>query len=86
MFSNFEKKDKNRSRKTHKIVNLYRDIKLLSTITAVESEELIARGRRDDMPPPPAGGSSTRGRSKSIRGRVRSPHLAKMQAANVFLA
>ena len=38
-------------------------------------------GRRDDMPPPaPADGSSTRGGSTSVRGRVRSPHVAKLQA------
>ena len=34
---------------------------------------------RDDMPP--ADGSSTRGGSTSVRGRVRSPHMAKLPGA-----
>jgi len=33
--------------------------------------------------PPTADGSSTRGGSTSVRGRVRSPHMAKLQAASV---
>ena len=40
--------------------------------------KLSPRGRRDDMPP--ADGSSTRGGSTSVRGRVRSPHMAKLRA------
>ena len=32
---------------------------------------------------PPADGSPTRGGSTSVRGRVRSPHMAKLQAASV---
>jgi len=32
---------------------------------------------------PPANGSSTRGGSTSVRGRVRSPYMAKLQAASV---
>jgi len=35
---------------------------------------------------PPADGSSTRGGSTSVRGRVRSPHTAKLQAARVPIA
>ena len=35
---------------------------------------------------PPADGSSTRSGSTSVRGRVRSPHMAKLQAASVPLA
>ena len=35
---------------------------------------------------PPADGSSTRGGSTSFRGRVRSPHMAKLQAASVPIA
>ena len=31
----------------------------------------------------PADDSSTRGGSTSVRGRVRSPHMAKLQAASV---
>jgi len=38
-------------------------------------------GRRDDMPH--VDGSSTRGGSTSVRGRVRSPHVAKLLAASV---
>jgi len=33
-----------------------------------------------------ADGSSTRGGSTSVRGRVRSPHMAKLQAASVSIA
>ena len=40
--------------------------------------KLSPRGLRD-----PADGSSTRGGSSSVRGRVRSPHMAKLQAASV---
>jgi len=32
---------------------------------------------------PPAGGSSTRGGSTSVRGRVRSPHMAMLRAASI---
>ena len=35
---------------------------------------------------PPADGSSTRGGSTSVRGRVCSPHMAKLQAASVRIA
>ena len=35
---------------------------------------------------PPADGSSTRGGSTSVRGRIRSPHVAKLQAASVPVA
>ena len=34
----------------------------------------------------PADGSSTRGGSTSVRGRVRSPHTAELQAASVPIA
>jgi len=34
----------------------------------------------------PTDGSSTRGGSTSVRGRVRSPHMANMQAASVPIA
>jgi len=34
----------------------------------------------------PTDGSSTRGGSTSVRGRVRSPHMAKLQAASVPIA
>ena len=34
----------------------------------------------------PTDGSSTRGGSTSVRGRVRSPHLARLQAASVPIA
>ena len=40
-------------------------------------------GGGETMCPPPADGSSTRGGSTSVRGRVRSPHTAKLQAASV---
>jgi len=33
-----------------------------------------------------ADGSSTRGGSTSVRGRVRSPHMAKLQAVSVPIA
>jgi len=49
-----------------------------------EFNKLSPRGRRDDMPP--ADGSSTRGGSTSVRGQVRSPHMAKLQAASVPIA
>jgi len=35
---------------------------------------------------PPTGGSLTRGGSTSVRGRVRSPNVAKLQAASVPIA
>jgi len=35
---------------------------------------------------PPANGSLTRGGSTPVRGRVRSPHMAKLQAASVPIA
>ena len=41
--------------------------------------KLSPRGRQDD-------GSSTRGGSTSVRGQVRSPHVAKLQAASVPIA
>ena len=37
---------------------------------------LLKQGRRDDMPPPMAVRSKNRGGSKSVRGRVRSPHIS----------
>ena len=40
-------------------------------------------GRRENMLPPD--GSSTRGGSKSVRRQVRSPHMAKLEAASVQL-
>jgi len=40
----------------------------------MNTERVIAPGRRDDMPT--ADGSSTRGGSTSVRGRVRSPHIS----------
>ena len=36
--------------------------------------------------PLPPDGSSTRGGSTSVRGQVRSPHMAKLQAASVLIA
>jgi len=36
--------------------------------------------------PPRADGSSTRGGSTSVRGLLRSPHIAKLQAASVHIA
>jgi len=55
----------------------------LSTVKLIENK-LSPRERRDDMPP--ADGSSTRGGSTSVRGRVRSPRMAKLQAASVPIA
>ena len=49
-----------------------------------EFNKLSPRGRRDDMPH--ADGSSTRGGSTSVRGQVRSPYMAKLQAAGVPIA
>jgi len=46
--------------------------------------KLSHREQRDDMSS--ADGSSTRGGSTSVRGRVRSPHMAKLQAARVPIA
>jgi len=46
--------------------------------------QVITLGRRDDMPP--VDDSSTRGGSSSVRGQVRSPHMAKLQAASVPIA
>jgi len=40
-------------------------------------------GRRENMLPPD--GSSTRGGSTSVRKQVRSPHMAKLEAASVQL-
>ena len=34
---------------------------------------------------PPADSSSARGGSTSVRGQVRSPHIVKLQAANVLV-
>jgi len=52
-------------------------------VSKAESEERYRLGvRRDDMPSS-AADSSTRGGSTSVRGRVRSPHMAKLQAASV---
>ena len=48
------------------------------------TDKLSPRGRRDDMPP--ADGSSTRVASTSVHGRVRSPHVAKLQAASMPIA
>jgi len=54
-------------------------------LSASVSKQVIAPGlaRRYAAP---ADGSSTRGGSTSVRGRVRSPHMAKLQAASVPLA
>ena len=60
----------------------YYTVRLLRYSTIIK---LSPRGRRDDMPPP-ADGSSTRGGSTSVRGRVRSPHMAKLQAASMTIA
>jgi len=46
--------------------------------------QVIAPGRRDDIPT--VYGSSTRGGFTSVRGRVRRPHMAKLQAASVPIA
>jgi len=35
---------------------------------------------------PPVDGNSTRGGSTSVSGRVRSPHMVKLQAASVPIA
>ena len=48
------------------------------------ADKLPPRGRRDDMPP--ADSSWTRGGSTSVRGPVRSPHVAKLHAASVPIA
>ena len=40
--------------------------------------EFVGAARRDDMTP--ANGSLTRGGSTPVRGRVRSPRMAKLQA------
>ena len=40
-------------------------------------------GGGETISPPPADGSSTRGGSASVRERVRSPHVATLQAASV---
>ena len=46
--------------------------------------KLSPRGRRNDMPPPtPTAVRLAAGGSASVRGRVRSPHVAKLQAASV---
>jgi len=47
----------------------------------IETHKLSPRDRRDDMSP--ADGSSTHSGSTSVRGRVRSPHVTKLQAARV---
>ena len=50
-------------------------------------EQVIAPGaERRYAGMPAADGSSTRGGSTSVRGRVRSPHMAKLQAASVPIA
>ena len=43
-------------------------------------KQVIAPGAARRYAPPRADGSSTRGGSTSARGRVRSPHMAKLQA------
>jgi len=43
-------------------------------------------GGGETICPSPADGSSIRGGSTSVRGRVRSPHMAKLQAASVPIA
>ena len=52
--------------------------------SVLPNSHVIAPGRRDDMSL--ADGSSTCGGSTSVRGRVRSPHTAKLQAASVPIA
>jgi len=47
-------------------------------------KKLSSRCRRDDMPP--TGDSLTRGGSTSVRGRVHSPNVDKLQAASVPIA
>ena len=47
------------------------------------ANKLLPRGRRENMLPPD--GSSTRGGSTSVRRQVRSPHMAKLEAASVQL-
>jgi len=47
-------------------------------------EQVIAPGAARRYAP--ADGSSTRGGSTSVRGRVRSPHMAKLQAVCVPIA
>ena len=47
----------------------------------IETHKLSPRDRRDDMSP--ADGSSTHSGSTSVRGRVHSPHITKLQAARV---
>jgi len=54
--------------------------------TVSNNNKLSRWGRRNDMLPPPADGSSTRGGFTSVRGRVRSPHMAKLQAASMSIA
>jgi len=60
-----------------------------TTATAVLAQQIDRqwRHRFNKLSPggceTPADGSSTRGGSSSVRGRVRSPHMAKLQAASV---
>ena len=54
------------------------------TLKLPAPDKLSPGGQRDDMPP--VDGSSTRGRSTSVRGRVRSPLMAKLQATSVPIA
>ena len=56
----------------------------LRRVPNFQYNKLSHRGRRDDMSP--ADGGSTRGGSMSVRGRVHSPHMAKLQAASVPIA
>jgi len=59
-------------------------IEVISAVDIRRVNKLSPRGRRDDMPS--ADGSSTRGGSTSVRGRVRSLHMANLQAASVPIA
>jgi len=53
---------------------------------ASKGKQVIAPGRGETICPRIADGSSTRGGSTSVRGRVRSPPMAKLQAASVPIA
>ena len=70
----------------HAFKMFYFKIYVLTTVVTGDNEVFIIvfETWRDDMPP--ADGSPARGGSTSVRGRVRSPHAAKLQAASVPVA
>ena len=58
--------------------------KLVDVWESIYVEQVIVPGAARRYAP--ADGNSTRGGSTSVRGRVRSPHMAKLQAASVIIA